>query len=175
MIDRVVRALPAADQELIREVLDIRWYSSDLYDRLVHAICTVAAGGDEAIYDRMGTESADLQLNNIYAAFKRNDLLKMFRNMVPMHSHLNDPAHMQVDSTRDGECTIIVRQPRSTTTGCRISRAFYRRVAEIAGADDVRVRESTCTAEGDDACRFVVQWAPRAAAVITEEQKLAVH
>lgn len=159
MVERVIEALPAADQPLLRDVLDIRWYPSALYDRLVQTICRVAANGDETVYDRMGIESADLQLNNIYAAFKRSDLVKMFKNMVPMHAHLNDPARMQVDSSRDDECTIVVTQPRSTRIGCRISRAFYRRVAEIAGAEDVRIRERTCTAEGDDACRFVLHWA----------------
>ena len=140
-------------------MIDGQWYPAELYDRLAQAICRVAANGDESVYERMGVESADLQLNNIYAAFKRDDLVKMFRNMVPMHSHLNDPADMQVDSSQDSECTITVRQPKSTEIGCRISRAFYRRVAEIAGGDTVHVHERTCTARGNDACRFVIGWA----------------
>lgn len=159
MVARVVAALPESDRRLIETLLDGRWYPSEMYDRLLEAICRVAAGGDEGVYDRIGVESADLQLNNIYAAFKRDEIVKQMKNMVPMHSHLNQPGHMKVDSSHEGECTIVVTEPKSTPIACRISRAFYRRVAELAGAENVRVSETTCTANGGDACRYVVEWA----------------
>lgn len=157
-VERVIASLSAADRAQIETLVDLRWYSSDLYDRLAEAICTVAAGGDESVYDQMGNRSAEHQLSNIYAAFKRSDLVKMFRNMVPMHAHLNEGGIMEVDSSHEDECTITVTAPKSTHVGCRISRAFYRRVAELAGAAAVVVDERTCTARGDDACRFVIRW-----------------
>ena len=64
---------------------------------------------------------------NIYAAFRRADLLKTLKNMVPMHSHINTPAHMEVQELGGDECTIIVEQPKSSRIACRIARAFYRR------------------------------------------------
>ena len=158
-LERVINAMSADDRPLISGVADLRWYPSDLYERLVQTICRVAARGDETVYDRMGAETAEHQLSNIYAAFRRGDLVRTLKNMVPMHSHMNDPGHMEVDSSRNCECTITVTEPRSTAVAsCRISRAFYGRVAELAGAADVHVTERTCTALGNDACRFVIEW-----------------
>ncbi len=160
MLDQVINTMSTDDRPVISDVLDLRWYPSDLYERLVQTICRVAAHGDEAVYDRMGAETAEHQLTNIYASFRRDDLVKTLKNMVPMHSHMNDPGHMEVDSSRDCECTITVTEPRSAAVeSCRISRAFYGRVAELSGATDVHVTERTCTALGDDACRFVIGWA----------------
>ncbi|HSP34556.1 MAG TPA: hypothetical protein VLU46_09600 [Thermoanaerobaculia bacterium] len=99
-----------------------------MYDRLLEAICGVAAGGYEGVYDRIGVESAELQRNNIFAAFKRQE---------------------KADSSHEGECTIVVTEPKSTPIACRISRAFYRRVAALAGAENVRV-ETTCTATSNN-------------------------
>ena len=156
-IDRVIDALPVAERDEMRDIIDLRWYPSEMYDDLVQAICAVLAGGDPAIYDQMGVHTAEHQLSNIYAAFRRQDLIKMIRNMVPMHSHMNTPAHMQVETDEDS-CTIIVDEPKSSTVACRIARAFYRRTAELAGAKGVDVTEETCSSRGDDACRFRVQW-----------------
>lgn len=81
--------------------------------------------------------------------------------MVPMHSHMNDPGKMEVTAGGPGECTIVVTEPKSTPVGCRVSRAFYRRTVELAGGAAVAVTEATCTARGDDACRFQIRWAAR--------------
>lgn len=152
----VLAAMSEADRAELSSIIDLRWYPIELYDRLLHAIVRVAGRGDEAILDRAGAHSAEHQLSNIYSAYKRDELVRMLKNMVPMHSHMNDPGKMEVTTSGPATCTIVVTEPRSTLASCRVSRAFYQRVAEIAGAKDVRVSEPTCTARGDDACRFEI-------------------
>src|SRR5450759_2903862 len=158
MVPRLLEVMSREDQESLRNVSLLAWYPSFLYDRLAEAICRVAAGGDEKVYDRMGTDSAERQLSTIYVAFRRDDALKTLRNMVPMHSHMNDPGLMEVTADGPGQCTIVVKEPKSTLLGCRVSRAFYRRAVELSGGEAVTVAETSCSAQGDDACRFQIRW-----------------
>ena len=155
-VERVLAAMSDADRAALKSVIDLKWYPFDLYDRLLGSIVATVGGGKESILDRLGESSADHQLSNIYAAYKRDELVKMFKNMIPMHSHMNDPGQMEVVTTGPAACTIVVAAPTSTPTACRVSRAFYKRVAEISGATDVRVEETTCTGRGDAACRFEI-------------------
>jgi len=162
-LERVLAALPPAHREAVAHALPIGWYDLAAYDELVESICKVAAQGDTAVYDLMGADSAERQMGTVYGAYLKQDLLRTIENMVPMHGQLNRPAEMRVERAADGSgpghaCTIVVRAPRSTAAGCRVSRAFYRRVAELSGVRDVSVAESTCTSRGDDACRFHLRW-----------------
>lgn len=55
----------------------------------------------------------------------------MLKNMAPMHAHMNDPGKMEVLTPNDATCSIIVSEPKSSAAACRVSRAFYKRVAEL--------------------------------------------
>jgi predicted hydrocarbon binding protein len=160
-VGRVLEGLGPDDRDSLRDVSLLAWYPSTLYDRLAEAICRFAAGGDETIYDRIGADSAERQLSTIYSAFRSHDVLQALKNMAPMHAHMNDPGRMEVTSGGPGECTIVVKAPRSTLLDCRISRAFYRRAVELSGAGAVTVEEPTCSARGDAACRFQIRWEER--------------
>jgi predicted hydrocarbon binding protein len=154
-VEALLSGMPVADRDELKNVIDLRWYPFELYDRLLRAIVEITAMGDDGILDEVGAHSADHQLSNIYSAYKRDELLRMFKNMVPMHSHMNDPGRMEVLTSGTATFTIVVAEPKSTAAACRVSRAFYRRVAELAGAR-ARVTEPACTARGDSACRFEI-------------------
>lgn len=155
-VDRVLARFSDDEAAELRRIIDLRWYPFELYDRVLHAIVETVGHGNATILDRIGAHSAEHQLQNIYASYKRDDLVRMLKNMVPMHMHMNDPAHMDVKTDNTAECSIIVTEPKSSEWACRVSRAFYKRVTELAGGKQVRVDETTCTARGDAACRFDV-------------------
>ena len=157
-LDRVLASLPDGHAATARHALPIGWYDGAIYDELVEAVCRVAAAGDPAIYDVMGVDSAERQMAGAYGGYLKHDLVRTLESMVPMHGQLNRPAEMAVETSSPGACTIVVRAPRSSAAGCRVSRAFYRRVAELSGVQQVAVTESTCTSRGDEACRFHVRW-----------------
>ena len=41
---------------------------------------------------------------------------------------------------------------------CRCATAFYRKVLELCGAMDVRVRETARNSRGDACCEFKIDW-----------------
>lgn len=153
--EKVLGAMAPADRAELANIIDLKWYPFELYDALLRTIVSVH-GNDERLLDEIGRHSADHQLSNIYSAYKRDELLRMLKNMVPMHSHMNDPGRMEVSASGSATFAIIVTEPKSTMAACRVSRAFYQRVAELAGARNVRVTESACTARGAEACWFEI-------------------
>jgi predicted hydrocarbon binding protein len=157
-LSNVIASMLVSDQEILHFLLDTGWYPIELYERVLRAICKVAAGGDMSIYSKIGEHSAEHNLNNAYRAFRSKDPIKLLENMVPMHSMLNDPGEMEVIKEQEGRCVIKVTKPRSTNIICRISRAFYQRVVELCGASNVRVLETKCSGRGDEFCQFDISW-----------------
>lgn len=161
-VEKVIAAMPPEDQATLRFVLDVSWYPQDLYDRLVETIRDTVGKGDPAILDEIGHHSAQHQLTHIFKAYRGKELEETLRNQVIIHSRVNDPGRMTVD-IGDHRCTIIVEEPKSTLTSCRIARAFYERTVELYGANRVQVEEPECSANGDPRCRFELTWEPAGA------------
>ncbi len=157
-VDRLLAALPEQDRAEARGLLEFAWYRQDLYDHVVDTIRTLLAGGDPAVFERMGRYSAEHQLGGSYKASLKPDIVKSLRNQAPVHAMLNDPGRMEVEFPRDGECRLIVSAPKSSAAGCAIARAFYKRALELQGARDIAVLEPRCSAMGAPACEFHLSW-----------------
>jgi predicted hydrocarbon binding protein len=158
ILDRVIASLPAADQTELKIVLEGSWYSYDLYERLIRAICELAGGGDEAIYTQMGHHSAERALRGTYKAFVGKNPTDLLQRSAQMHKMRNDPAEMEVLVDGPTRCVVKIMQPKSTVEICKVSKAFYERSVELAGGRDVHVREPQCMGRGDSLCRFEISW-----------------
>jgi predicted hydrocarbon binding protein len=161
-LDKVIQSLSLADRAELRMVLDTGWYSLELYDRLLKAICNTAAGGRQEIYARIGRHSAELVLQQTYKAFRAKDPAGVIAKMVPLHSLLNDPGEMEVVSDAPNRCRVLVKKPISTEASCTVARAFYQRIVELCGGESVRVIETKCSGRRDRFCQFEISWQTRA-------------
>lgn len=160
-LEEVKKSLDLGDQEALRMVLDTNWYSIELYERVMRAICRTAAGGDESVYAKIGRHSAEEVLENTYRVFRGKNPVDLLNKMVPMHSMINDPGEMRVESNGERQCTIKVLKPRSTLMICQVARAFYQRAVELCGGMSVQVREVQCSGKGEPLCRFDITWHAR--------------
>jgi predicted hydrocarbon binding protein len=156
--EHVLAWLSGDDRRELGLVLDAGWYPQDLYVRLLMAICETVGRGDEAIYGEIGAYSADHQFKHSYRVYRAFDIAETLRNMVPVHSKLNEPAAMEVPLNEPGKAALVVSAPASDPVICAVSRGFYRRVLELHGAVDVQVRESSCSGVGGRTCRYELQW-----------------
>lgn len=162
--DEVVRAVLAAlseeDRAQVTRVLEIGWYPQELYERLLDALVSTVAGGDERELDRVGAHSAEGQSKGAYSVYFRGkrDPADLLEAMAPMHAMLNDPGEMRVERRSDGHVTLLVNSPRGQVQSCRVARAFYRRAVELSGGRDVTVREVECSGRDAPACRFEIRW-----------------
>ncbi|HMG33323.1 MAG TPA: hypothetical protein VKM94_05240 [Blastocatellia bacterium] len=158
MIQKIVASMTPRDQAELKLILDTAWYSIDLYDRFVVAICDVAASGDSSVYEKIGFHSADLAFSTTYKTFRGKNPTDLFEKTLSMHAMRNDPAEMKVISQQDGACIVRIAQPRSTVALCSLARAFYVRAIELCGQSNVRVRETSCSGRHEAYCQFEIAW-----------------
>lgn len=158
-VERVMRSLSTGDRVQIESIVDLGWYEMDLFKSLIQAILAVAAGGDEQVLADMGRYGAeDLSLHAYKVYFRSGDPEVVLSKMVPIHSMLNDPGVMEIQKLADKQLNVVVSEPRSALPHCQIARAFYQRSVELCGVSNVQVDETACSAEGADACEFLVSW-----------------
>src|SRR5688572_28832081 len=132
-LDSLLASQSDDDAQALQGVIEIGWYSQDLYERLLKAISATLAGGDEAIFTRIGHHSAQHLINSTYKVFQAKDPLRLLKNQVPMHSMMNQPGEMAISSNGPGHCTIKVASPRSSPVICQCARAFYHKAVELCG------------------------------------------
>lgn len=154
---KIIESFPPEDQLQLKIVLETKWYSFDLYERMILAICQIAGNGDESIYTQMGYHSAELAFNGTYRAFRAKNPVNVSKRFALMHRLRNDPAEMEV-SAEGGRCIVKVTKPRSTPEICKVSKAFWKKAVELAGGRDVEVREPRCLGRGDPLCLFEITW-----------------
>jgi predicted hydrocarbon binding protein len=157
MLAKLIDSFPPQDQLQLKIVLETKWYSLDLYEQVILAVCKIAGNGDQAVYAQMGRHSAELAFNGAYRAFRAKNPVDLSRRFVLMHKLRNDPAETEV-SVEEGRCIVKVTKPRSTVEICRVSKAFWERSVELAGGRNVEVREPRCMGRGDLACLFEISW-----------------
>src|SRR5262249_43016947 len=143
---------------VLKIVLDSNWYSFDLYERLVRAICKVAAGGDESVYTTMGHYSALQAFTTTYRAFRGKSPVDFLRNMPPMHELRNSPSRVEVLKRSDRHCTLKILEPPSTVEICKVMQAFLARSVELFGGSSVSVKETECSGRGARFCQYDVEW-----------------
>ncbi len=132
VLQEVLMSMPPEDQAALKTVLETGWYPFELYHRLLLAVCEIAAGGDESVYNAIGRSSAEFAFAKAYKPFlSTNPVDLVNKKMIPMHSLRNDPARMEVVSEREGHCVIKIIEPRSTLAICKVMRAFVVRSFEL--------------------------------------------
>lgn len=158
-LHKVLNSMPPEDQAALKTVLEGAWYPIELYQRLLLAVCEIAAGGDESVYNAIGRSSAEHAFAKTYKAFlSTNPVDLVNKKMIPMHSLRNDPAKMEAVSEREGHCTIKIIEPRSTLAICKVMRAFIERAFELSGGKAIQIREFSCCAKGGPYCQYELTW-----------------
>ena len=155
---RLLKSMPPEDQLALRMILDAGWYPIDLYHRTVIAICKVLARGDESVYTTIGHHSAQLSLDSVYKVFRAKNPITVLKNMVPLHSLMNDPGEMRVIPICENQCTVEVLKPESMVEICKVAKAFYYRSVELAGGMDIKIKHPRCTGLGHALCQFDIAW-----------------
>jgi len=157
-LERVLASMSPSDRAELKIVLETRWYSIELYDRLVVAICKIAAGGHESAYRRLGQHSAEMAFSTTYRSFRGSSPADLISKMASMHALRNDPAEMKIVKQGDRHCTVRIVEPRSTIALCKMSRAFFVRALELSGVTNVAANETSCSGRSAPYCEFELTW-----------------
>ncbi len=163
--DRVLRRMPAADQEVLRGLLlPSGWYAADLLLRLDMTAAAILARGDRrSLFLDMGRFTADTNLgpSGIQRPFlKEGDPQYLLRNVPLMYSAQHTGGVRRHEETSPRCATIrTLAGEDPTEDDCLTAIGWLKRAIELSGGKTVVVEETRCRARGDACCEYVCRWA----------------
>ena len=75
-----------------------------------------------------------------------------------MWSSLYNRGEMRVDEQTDTSARLRIHNFPSEIAGCERVTGWIERMAEMTGATDIRVQQTSCYARGGECCEWRVQW-----------------
>lgn len=159
-VDRVLAALPEADQKALRSVLTVGWYPFQLGERLDAAIVQVLGGGRSEVFERLGAASADANLSTLHKQFLSPGRPHVFLGKAPqIYGFYYETGSRTYEQTgeRSGVMTTYDAETFSVPD-CLTVIGWYRRALEMCGVEGVTIVEDECRARGGGVCRYRIEW-----------------
>lgn len=148
-------------QQVLQGIFPDVWYPLEHFAALNRSIDAELGDGDGGLYVELGRHSADLILRTIYGGFyERGNPGYLFSRAQSIWDQYYSSG--RVDAEMKGNLGVVFAirdfaDPRRSV--CQTVRGWMERSIELGGGIDVRVKELSCAARGDEACVFHGVWA----------------
>ena len=164
-MERVLRRLGAADQQILRGMLlPSSWYSADMVARLETAIVALLSRGDRReLFLDLGRFSADANLGptGVQRPYLReDDPHYVLRNVPRMYSaQHSDGVRTYEQLSPTGAIIRTVDGAERSEEDCLTALGWFRRAIALSGGRIVTVEETQCRVRGAPCCEYVCRWA----------------
>ena len=157
---RVLAALPAEDQKVLKMVLSIRWYAFELGTRLDEAIVTVLGGGDRRYFEKLGEASASNNLASAHRAYLTKGDAHAFLAKAPqIYRMYYDVGRREYQRTGEREAVLTTYDAETfSVPDCGTIIGWHRKALELCGVSGVRIVEEQCRATGAPTCQYRISW-----------------
>jgi uncharacterized protein (TIGR02265 family) len=157
---RVLAALSAEDQKVLRMILSISWYDFELGKRLDQAIVTVLAHGDPRYFEKLGEASASTNLATVHRSFlTKGDAHGFLAKAPAIYRMYYEVGHREYERTGDREAVLTTYDAETfSVPDCGTVVGWHRRALELCDVGGVRVVEEECRAKGAPHCRYRISW-----------------
>lgn len=157
---RLLDALPAADQAVLRSVMTVKWYPFEVGKRLDDAIVHTFGGGDPAFFERLGEASAEQNLGTLHQAFLTPGRPHVFLGKAgAIYGLYYETGRREYAQTGETEGVLTTHDAETfSKPDCLTVAGWYRKALEMCGARAPRVVEEECRATGGQVCRYRVSW-----------------
>lgn len=159
-VSRVLRTLPAEDQESLRNLLAAKWYPFELGKRLDEAIVRELGGGRPDFFEKIGEASAEKNLTGVHRQFLVPGDPQAFLARAPMiYAFYYDQGRREYEATGPREAVLTTHDAETfSVADCATVVGWHRRALEMCGAASPRVVEEECRARGGQVCRYRLSW-----------------
>jgi uncharacterized protein (TIGR02265 family) len=159
-VQRVLEALPPADQRTLRMLFTSNWYPFALGKALDEAIVQVLGGGNKEFFERLGEASAESNLGTIHSGYLTKGDAHTFLAKAPSIYSLyyqSGRREYQPAGPTEGVLTTYDAETFSAPD-CLTVIGWHRKALEMCGVPGAKVVEEECRAKGGAVCRYRVRW-----------------
>jgi len=159
--DKVIEALPAQDQELLKGVVfAAQWYPFETGERLDRAIVKELADGDEGVFEEIGAKSARRSLAKEHQAFVTpGDPQSFMKRAAVIYRFYYDTGYREYKETGPNSGVMTTYEAETfSAVDCLTVIGWYRQALKLCGARHVEIVEEECRAKGKSCCRYCFQW-----------------
>ena len=153
--------LPAEAAKLVSHaVLATSWVPLSSLIAVDRAIATVAKGNPDDVFRELGRFSATTNLSGIYAGFVSDEPHRFFEKQARLHDRFQNfgASTYKELGPRAGQMR-LTKYTEYSPVYCLSAAGYYQGALETMKAPGpIRVRETSCTCAGDEACVFDLSW-----------------
>ncbi len=159
-VQRVLAALPAADQRTLRMLFTSNWYPFALGKALDDAIVRVLGGGRTEFFERLGEASAEKNLGSIHSGYlTKGDAHGFLAKSPSIYSLYYQAGRREYQRVGAKEGVLVTHDAETfSAADCLTVVGWYRKALEMCGVSRPRVVEEECRASGGQVCRYRVRW-----------------
>lgn len=153
--------LPKETAKLVaHSVLATSWVPLASLIAVDRAIATVAKGNPDDVFRELGRFSATSNLSGIYSGFVSDEPHRFFAKQARLHELFQDfgASIYKELGPRAGQMR-LTKYTEYSPVFCLSAIGYYQGALETMKAPGpIRVRETSCTCAGDEACVFDLSW-----------------
>lgn len=159
-VERVLAAMPAADQAALKAVVAVGWYPFDLGKRLDDAIVQTLGGGRAEFFEKLGEASAEKNLSGAHKSFLAPGDPHRFLSRAPtIYAAYYKTGRREYEKTGEKSAVLTTYDAETfSKPDCLTVVAWHRKALEMCGCTGVKVVEEECRAQGGAVCRYRVSW-----------------
>jgi len=156
----LVESLPEDDQKALGRLVTVAWVDFEVGKRLDDAIVQALGGGSTRFFERLGEESAEVNLGTLHSAFLAPGDPQGFLAKAPQIYRLYyDVGWREYEQTGEREGVLTTHDAETfSKTDCLTVIGWYRKALELCGAKNVQIQEDECRATGGSVCKYRVTW-----------------
>jgi uncharacterized protein (TIGR02265 family) len=159
-LERVIAALPEADQRTLKLLFTSNWYPFELGKRLDEAIVRVLGGGRTEFFERLGAASAEKNLSTIHGGYlTKGDAHGFLAKSPSFYALYYETGRRDYTPTGPKEGVFTTHDAETfSAPDCLTVVGWYKKALEMCGVSGVRIKEEECRAKGGSVCRYRVSW-----------------
>jgi len=155
------RVSPDTGKALTSGILANGWYPFRFVvetDRAIADVCSPDQPPDE-IYRDLGRHSAEVNLNGVYRAFRKEDPHKFFERVAMHHRLFLDFGRAQYERIESTACRLSMLDYLCySKVFCQSALGYYEAASRLQGGLLPVVCERECVCRGGSACVFEISW-----------------
>jgi len=160
-LQAVLKGMEPEYKEVLGRVLASSWYDEAVFEDFNKAIFKALSAKNLRIMEQIGELAAESSLKGVYrSSLKAGDVPHTLSRASVLWKAFHDTGELsvEVDPERNHAAVRVAGYGLPHIGNCQNLVGWIRRMIELAGGKNVRMRKRKCVCKGDDVCEMFADW-----------------